>query len=88
MGIAIAILTTFFTVGWHSRTGPLAPLEKSDRSMVVSADPPAAIEALRRRGHEIIERDGWGNVNAIVVMPDSQLQGAADPRGDGAAVGF
>lgn len=59
-----------------------------DRLLVDSTTPPATVEALRRRGHEIVKRDGWGNVNAIVVTPDGQLQGAADPRRDGAAVGF
>ncbi|MGC9528839.1 MAG: gamma-glutamyltransferase [Limnospira sp.] len=59
-----------------------------DRLLVESNLSPATVEALRRRGHEIVERDGWGNVNAIVVTPDGQLQGAADPRRDGAAVGF
>jgi len=58
-----------------------------DRLLVDSTTPPAAVEALRRRGHKIIERDGWGNVNAIEVTPNG-LEGAADPRRDGAAVGF
>lgn len=46
------------------------------------------IADLKRRGHQIEERPSWGNANAIVVMPDGSLEGAADPRGEGAAAGF
>ena len=46
------------------------------------------IADLKRRGHQIEERLSWGNANAIVVMPDGSLEGAADPRGEGAAAGF
>lgn len=46
------------------------------------------MEALRDRGHDLNLWDGWGNANAIVVTPDNRLQGAADPRGDGAALGL
>jgi gamma-glutamyltranspeptidase / glutathione hydrolase len=43
---------------------------------------------LRRRGHNIKETEPWGNINAILVTPDDTLEGAADPRGEGAARGF
>jgi len=46
------------------------------------------IADLKRRGHQIEERPSWGNANAIVVMPDGSLEGAADPRGEGVAAGF
>ena len=46
------------------------------------------IAELKRRGHQIQERSDWGNANAIVVLPDGSLEGAADPRGEGAASGF
>ncbi|TAE92466.1 MAG: gamma-glutamyltransferase [Oscillatoriales cyanobacterium] len=46
------------------------------------------LEELRRRGHQIFERDGWGNANAIVLTGDGWLEGAADPRGEGEAKGF
>ncbi len=46
------------------------------------------IAELKRRGHRIEERSSWGNANAIVVMPDGSLEGAADPRGEGTASGF
>ncbi|MDF5733016.1 MAG: gamma-glutamyltransferase, partial [Rhizonema sp. PD38] len=40
---------------------------------------------LQRRGHKIKQTEPWGNANAIVVTPDLTLEGAADPRGEGAA---
>lgn len=49
---------------------------------------PMTMNELKRRGHQIEERSGWGNANAIVVLPDGSLEGAADPRGEGVAAGF
>ncbi len=46
------------------------------------------LDELRRRGHTIDERTGWGNGNAIVRTGDGWLEGAADPRGEGVAYGF
>ncbi|MCT7952099.1 gamma-glutamyltransferase [Ancylothrix sp. C2] len=43
---------------------------------------------LTRRGNEIEELPGWGNANLIIITPDGQLEGAADPRGEGAARGY
>ena len=48
----------------------------------------ATLETLQQRGHRIRTRRGWGNANAIVVMPDGTLEGAPDPRGEGAAYGY
>ncbi len=48
---------------------------------------PAILEELRRRGHQIQERNAWGNANVIVVTPEGKLEGAADPRGEGVALG-
>ena len=53
----------------------------------------ATLAELRRRGHQLQERSPWGNATAIVVTrPENAsqtiLEGAADPRGEGAAVGF
>ncbi len=43
---------------------------------------------LRRRGHTIEQQNPWGNANAIAQTSDGWLEGAADPRGEGAAKGF
>jgi gamma-glutamyltranspeptidase/glutathione hydrolase len=43
---------------------------------------------LRRRGHQIKQQPDWGNANAVVVTPGGWLEGAADPRREGAARGF
>jgi gamma-glutamyltranspeptidase/glutathione hydrolase len=48
----------------------------------------ATLEELRRRGHQIVERDGWGNANAIVLTGDGWLEGSADRRGEGEVRGF
>ncbi|MBP0000831.1 MAG: gamma-glutamyltransferase [Cyanobacteria bacterium SID2] len=48
----------------------------------------ATTENLRDRGHEIVVWEGWGNANAIVVTPEGTLEGAADPRGEGTALGL
>lgn len=48
----------------------------------------ATLSELRRRGHLIVEDDGWGNANAIVLTADGWLEGAADRRGEGEARGF
>jgi gamma-glutamyltranspeptidase/glutathione hydrolase len=45
------------------------------------------IQELRRRGQNIKEIPPWGNANIIIVKPDNTLEGAADPRGEGAARG-
>ncbi len=44
------------------------------------------IEALRKMGHEVRERDAIGCVHAIAVEPDGTLHAVADPRGRGAAL--
>ncbi len=47
------------------------------------------VDELRRRGHELRERDGtWGDVESIYVAPDGTLYGASDPRGRGKPVGY
>ncbi|PZV10504.1 MAG: gamma-glutamyltransferase [Leptolyngbya sp.] len=49
---------------------------------------PLTLAELRRRGHTIEERSGWGNATVILHTNDGWLEGAADPRGEGAAAGF
>lgn len=45
---------------------------------------------LKALGYELLERNSLiiGRVDAILVLPNGQLEGGADPRGDDAAVGF
>ncbi len=60
-----------------------------DRLMVEQGGFDAAtLSELRGRGHSIVERDGWGNANAIVLTADDWLEGAADRRGEGQPRGF
>jgi gamma-glutamyltranspeptidase / glutathione hydrolase len=49
---------------------------------------PLTIDRLRQRGHKIEQREDWGNANAIQLLPNGQLEGAADPRGEGTAKGL
>jgi gamma-glutamyltranspeptidase / glutathione hydrolase len=49
---------------------------------------PLTLAELRRRGHNIIQRERWGNANAIVALPNGDLEGSADPRGEGNAMGY
>ena len=49
--------------------------------------PPEILDNLRQRGHQIQVRSQWGNANIIEVTPEDELQGAADPRGEGTALG-
>jgi gamma-glutamyltranspeptidase/glutathione hydrolase len=49
---------------------------------------PATIAELKKRGQQIAERSPWGNANLILVRPNKTLEGATDPRGEGAALGY
>jgi gamma-glutamyltranspeptidase / glutathione hydrolase len=44
--------------------------------------------ALESKGHSIKNNGPMGKLDCIMVLPDKRLEGAADPRGDDAAVGF
>ncbi len=49
---------------------------------------PVTLDELRRRGHDIEKWDGWGNANLIRLTGNGVLEGAADPRREGAAIGL
>jgi gamma-glutamyltranspeptidase / glutathione hydrolase len=46
------------------------------------------IQSLEKIGHKITTVHEIGRVEAILVLPNGKLEGAADPRGDDAASGF
>lgn len=52
---------------------------------------PAIVEALRRAGHELEMVEEFsplmGHAGAVELHPDGRLEGASDPRSDGAAAG-
>ncbi|MDG2991759.1 gamma-glutamyltransferase [Candidatus Synechococcus calcipolaris G9] len=48
----------------------------------------AQIQDWSKWGYSLQEQGRWGNANVIRVLPDGRLQGATDPRGNGAAAGF
>ncbi|GLK72919.1 gamma-glutamyltransferase family protein [Ancylobacter dichloromethanicus] len=54
--------------------------------------PPELVDALRAAGHEVETVAPFdammGHAGAIVRQPDGRLEGASDPRSDGAAMGF
>ena len=53
---------------------------------------PELIRGLRTMGHEVEVIGDYdelmGHAGALVYHPNGLIEGAADPRGDGAAVGF
>jgi len=66
--------------------------EARDTLHVESRLPAATIAELARRGH-IIDRWGpWnemaGHAHGILVDADGTMMGGADPRSDGAAIGY
>jgi gamma-glutamyltranspeptidase/glutathione hydrolase len=71
--------------------GPFTPDDPVDVIRVESRIPARAIKALERRGHAVkVEREFFekmGHAHGIVVQ-DGTLMGGADPRGDGAALGY
>ncbi len=46
------------------------------------------IEKLEEMGHKMLDRGNIGRVDAVKVLENGKLEGAADPRGDDLASGF
>ena len=50
------------------------------------------VEKLKEMGHPVKAYDDWnrimGSVNGCVILPDGSIEGAADPRRDGLAMGL
>jgi gamma-glutamyltranspeptidase/glutathione hydrolase len=71
--------------------GAFLPDEPSDITRIEARVPPRVLAGLRRRGHALhVESDfchRTGHAHAI-ARRDGTLMGGADPRGDGAALGF
>jgi gamma-glutamyltranspeptidase/glutathione hydrolase len=63
--------------------------DHSDNLKLESRFDPAMIAELRRRGHDLVVlgdyEETMGHAGAIVRHPDGRVEGAADPRSDGAA---
>jgi gamma-glutamyltranspeptidase/glutathione hydrolase len=72
--------------------GRLGPSDAPDLVRLESRVPAPVREALVARGHNILPVSGWfsqeGQAHAVAVLKDGVLRGGADPRGDGAAVGY
>jgi len=64
--------------------------DHSDNLKMESRFDAALIETLRQRGHDIVMLGDFdetvGHAGAIVRHPDGHIEGASDPRSDGAAV--
>jgi gamma-glutamyltranspeptidase/glutathione hydrolase len=71
--------------------GPIDPGDVVDQVRIESRVPEATREALRRRGHNVTPVPDFfmrmGHAHGI-TLEGGTLRGGADPRGDGAAIGF
>jgi gamma-glutamyltranspeptidase / glutathione hydrolase len=71
---------------WHSTHFPSSfyPRDRTPRGMEAEARlGPDTIAALRRRGHDVTEVDGWslGRLSAVTRSPDGFLRAGANARG-------
>lgn len=71
--------------------GPIDPGDIADAVRIESRVPEATREALARKGHNVQPVSDWftrmGHAHGI-TLEHGTLRGGADPRGDGAAIGF
>ena len=81
------------TPSWHSNAVPSSFHPRGTRPgevVVENRIGSEVLDGLRRRGHRVVESEGWslGRLSAVSRHPGTGLlQGAADPRGQGYAVG-
>src|SRR5215831_15773828 len=72
--------------------GRINPSDAPDLVRLEGRVPPPLREALVRHGHSIQPVTDWfaqtGQAQAVAVLDNGVLRGAADPRGDGAAMGY
>ena len=47
----------------------------------------ATVNEMKQRVHNVVMRRGWGNANVVVLHDSGMLEAAADPRGEGEAMG-
>ena len=66
--------------------------DQTDLMIYESRIAPEVIEKLKEMGHPVKAFDDWnrimGSVNGCVILPDGTIEGAADPRRDGLAMGL
>jgi gamma-glutamyltranspeptidase len=71
--------------------GPLDPGDARDKVRIEARVPAEVREMLAHRGHQVVAVSDWfarmGHGHGI-TLSDGTLRGGADPRGDGAALGY
>jgi gamma-glutamyltranspeptidase/glutathione hydrolase len=71
--------------------GPIDPGDVVDQVRIESRVPESVRDALSRKGHKVTPVSDWfmrmGHAHGI-TLDHGTLRGGADPRGDGAAIGF
>ena len=71
--------------------GALEPGDALDTVRIESRVPSSVLDGLARRGHQVRPAPDWlirmGHAHGI-TLHDGTLRGGADPRGDGAAIGY
>jgi gamma-glutamyltranspeptidase/glutathione hydrolase len=93
------VMTAVFDFGLDMQSALEAPRWVAGRELPESAlamegrFPAATVQELRKRGHEIQMAEGWaqsmGSAHGIIIHPENGLRmGGADPRSDGAAIGY